>query len=153
MFVDEAKIWVKAGDGGNGCLSFHREKYVPKGGPDGGNGGRGGSVYFLAADDVDTLLDFVGKHHWQAQNGHPGMGKNMYGADGKDLVIKVPAGHAHIRHGFRPASQGPEQSWDEGLYLPRRQRRQGQQGLRNIDEPGTAADGSGQARSGTKFKA
>ncbi len=92
MFVDEAKIWVKAGDGGNGCLSFRREKYVPKGGPDGGNGGRGGSVYFLAADDVDTLLDFAGKHHWQAQNGQPGMGKNMYGADGKDLVIKVPPG-------------------------------------------------------------
>jgi len=92
MFVDEAKIWVKAGDGGNGCLSFRREKYVPKGGPDGGNGGHGGSVYFLAADDVDTLLDFVGKHHWQAQNGQPGMGKNMYGADGKDLVIKVPPG-------------------------------------------------------------
>ncbi len=92
MFVDEAKIWVKAGDGGNGCLSFRREKYVPKGGPDGGNGGRGGSVYFLATDDVDTLLDFAGKHHWQAEDGQPGMGKNMHGADGRDLIIKVPPG-------------------------------------------------------------
>lgn len=92
MFVDEAKIWVKAGDGGNGCLSFRREKYVPKGGPDGGDGGHGGSVYFLAADDVDTLLDFAGKHHWQAQDGQPGMGKNMHGANGKELVIKVPPG-------------------------------------------------------------
>ena len=92
MFVDEAKIWVKAGDGGNGCLSFRREKYVPKGGPDGGDGGRGGNVYFLAADDVDTLLDFAGKHHWRAENGQPGMSKNMHGADGRDLVIKVPPG-------------------------------------------------------------
>jgi GTP-binding protein len=92
MFVDEAKIWVKAGDGGNGCLSFRREKYVPKGGPDGGDGGRGGSVYFLATDSVDTLLDFAGKHHWQAENGQPGMGSNCHGADGNDLVIKVPPG-------------------------------------------------------------
>ena len=92
MFVDEAKIWVKAGDGGDGCLSFHREKFVPKGGPDGGDGGKGGSVYFLAADDVDTLLDFTGTHHWRAENGQPGMGKNMYGSNGKDLIITVPAG-------------------------------------------------------------
>ena len=57
MFIDKAQIWVKAGDGGNGCLSFRREKYVPKGGPDGGNGGRGGNVYFKAAENLDTLLD------------------------------------------------------------------------------------------------
>jgi len=92
MFVDEAKIWVKAGDGGDGCIGFHREKFIPKGGPDGGDGGRGGSVYFLAADDVDTLLDFTGKHHWQAENGQQGMGSNCHGSNGKDLIIKVPAG-------------------------------------------------------------
>jgi len=92
LFVDETKIHVKAGDGGNGCVSFRREKFVAKGGPDGGDGGRGGHVYFEAAADKDTLLDFAGRHHWRAENGKHGQGKNMYGADGKDLVIPVPAG-------------------------------------------------------------
>jgi GTP-binding protein len=92
MFVDEAKIQIKAGDGGNGCVSFRREKFVAKGGPDGGDGGRGGDVYFEAKADKDTLLDFAGKHHWRAENAKHGLGKNMYGADGKDLVIPVPAG-------------------------------------------------------------
>ena len=63
MFVDEAEIFVKAGDGGKGCVSFRREKYVPKGGPDGGDGGDGGSVVFVADQSKDTLLDFAGKHH------------------------------------------------------------------------------------------
>ncbi len=92
MFIDEAKIWVKAGDGGNGCVSFRREKFVPKGGPDGGDGGRGGSVYFQADEDLNTLMDFTGKHHWQAQNGQPGSGSNKHGANGEDLVIGVPLG-------------------------------------------------------------
>ncbi len=92
MFIDEAKIQVKAGDGGNGCLSFRREKFVPKGGPDGGNGGRGGSVYFKAVENLDTLIDFAGKHHWRAQNGQPGSGSNKHGANGQDLIIPVPPG-------------------------------------------------------------
>jgi len=92
MFIDEAKIWVKAGNGGNGCLSFRREKFVPKGGPDGGNGGRGGNVYFQTVENLDTLLDFAGKHHWQAKNGYDGQGNNKTGADGNDLIINVPPG-------------------------------------------------------------
>lgn len=92
MFVDKAKIYVKAGDGGNGCLSFRREKFIPKGGPDGGNGGDGGNVYFEAVEDLDTLLDFAGKHHWIASNGRPGEGNNRHGADGEDLTIRVPVG-------------------------------------------------------------
>ncbi len=92
MFIDQAQIYVKAGDGGNGCVSFRREKYVPKGGPDGGDGARGGNVYFQAVENIDTLIDFAGKHHWKAQNGGPGLGKNKYGAQGPDLVIPVPAG-------------------------------------------------------------
>lgn len=92
MFVDEAQIYVKAGDGGHGCIGFRREKYIPKGGPDGGDGGRGGHVYFEAKADLDTLIDFAGKHHWRAQNGRPGSGNNRTGADGEDLVIKVPLG-------------------------------------------------------------
>ena len=92
MFVDEAQIWVKAGDGGNGCVSFRREKFIPKGGPDGGDGGRGGHVYFQAVEDLDTLLDFAGKHHWRAQNGGHGQGSNKHGANGDDLIIRVPPG-------------------------------------------------------------
>jgi GTP-binding protein len=92
MFVDEAQIHVKAGDGGNGCVSFRREKFVPKGGPDGGDGGDGGDVYFETVESKDTLLDFAGKHHWRAENGRPGEGNNSYGADGKDLAIPVPPG-------------------------------------------------------------
>ncbi len=92
MFVDEAEIEVKAGDGGNGCVSFRRERFIPKGGPDGGNGGRGGSVYFEAVENMNTLADFSGKHHWHAENGKPGQGSNKFGADGEDLNIKVPVG-------------------------------------------------------------
>ncbi|MDT8303434.1 MAG: GTPase ObgE [Sedimentisphaerales bacterium] len=92
MFIDEAKIQVTAGNGGHGCLSFRREKFIPKGGPDGGDGGRGGNVYFQAVDNLDTLLDFAGKHHWKAQNGQPGSGRNKSGADGQDLIINIPPG-------------------------------------------------------------
>ncbi len=92
MFIDEAKIRVKAGDGGHGCVSFRRERFIAKGGPDGGNGGKGGSVYFEARDHVDTLLDFAGRHHWQAANGSGGQGSNKSGADGEDLIIGVPVG-------------------------------------------------------------
>ncbi len=92
MFIDEAQIQVKAGDGGNGCLSFRREKFIPKGGPDGGDGGRGGNVYLQAVENLDTLIDFAGKHHWHAQNGQPGSGSNKHGANGRDLIIPVPPG-------------------------------------------------------------
>lgn len=92
MFVDEARIHVKAGDGGAGCVSFRREKYIPKGGPDGGDGGRGGSVIFLADPSENTLLDFSGRHHWYAPRGQSGQGKKMAGAGGEDLVIHVPPG-------------------------------------------------------------
>ena len=73
-------------------MSFHRAKYIPKGGPDGGDGGRGGHVYFVAVENMTTLIDFKGQHHWRAQNGQPGMGRNRHGADGEDLRIKVPPG-------------------------------------------------------------
>src|SRR5207249_1654082 len=92
MFVDEAVIKVKAGDGGAGCVSFRREKYIPKGGPDGGDGGRGGDVVFVADPNKNTLLDFMGKHHWHASRGEAGMGKKMYGKAGQDLFVPVPPG-------------------------------------------------------------
>ena len=92
MFIDEAEIEVFAGKGGNGCVSMRREKYIPQGGPDGGDGGDGGSVYLEATDGVDTLLDMVGRHHWRAGNGGPGMGKKKAGKDGEDLIIRLPPG-------------------------------------------------------------
>lgn len=92
MLVDSASIHVRSGNGGDGCVSFRREKYIPKGGPDGGDGGNGGSVYLLADPEVETLLDFAGRHHWHAENGQPGIGKKQHGKNGKDLVIRLPVG-------------------------------------------------------------
>lgn len=92
MFVDIAKITVKAGDGGNGAVAFHREKYVPAGGPSGGNGGKGGDVIFLVDSNMRTLLDFKYKKKYVAQSGEDGKTSNMYGKDGEDLIIKVPQG-------------------------------------------------------------
>lgn len=91
-FVDEAKFHVKAGDGGNGCVSFRREKYVPKGGPDGGDGGRGGSVVIEASKKLHSLIDFRYRSHFKAERGTHGKGKDMHGASGKDCTILVPVG-------------------------------------------------------------
>lgn len=91
-FVDEAKFFVKAGDGGNGCLSFRREKFVPKGGPDGGDGGDGGSVYIEASGRLHSLLDFKYKSHFSAKSGTHGKGKKMHGRKGADFVLTVPVG-------------------------------------------------------------
>ena len=92
MFIDQAEIFVKGGKGGAGCVSFRREKYIPKGGPDGGDGGAGGSVYLYADPGVNTLLDLTGRHHWLAESGRPGKGKDMTGRGGDDLVVRVPPG-------------------------------------------------------------
>jgi GTPase len=90
--VDEARIWVKAGDGGNGIVSFRREKFVPFGGPDGGDGGRGGSVYLVATPGISTLLDFSKQRHFKAQKGEPGRGARQHGKAGNDLTLQVPPG-------------------------------------------------------------
>ena len=94
QFIDYAKIFVKSGDGGKGCVSFRREKYVPKGGPDGGDGGRGGDIIIKASIQINTLLDFKYKREYHAKNGQNGMGKKMHGKDADDLIITVPAGTA-----------------------------------------------------------
>lgn len=92
MFVDETVIKVRAGDGGNGCASFRREKFIPFGGPSGGDGGLGGDVVLVGDDDVNNLIDFKFKPHWQAGNGENGRSKDQYGAAGRDAVLLVPLG-------------------------------------------------------------
>ncbi len=91
-FLDQAKIFVKSGDGGRGCVSFRREKYIEFGGPNGGDGGKGGSVIFEAVENLNTLIDFRYQQHFKAPRGQHGMGSEMAGAKGEDLIIKVPVG-------------------------------------------------------------
>ena len=91
-FVDTAKITVRSGNGGNGAVSFHREKYVAAGGPDGGDGGNGGNIVFLADKNLNNLAEFKFKKHFRAENGAGGAGRNCTGKSGEDLVIKVPVG-------------------------------------------------------------
>ncbi|MGI9148232.1 MAG: GTPase ObgE [Chloroflexota bacterium] len=90
--IDEARIWVKAGDGGNGVVSFRREKFVPFGGPDGGDGGRGGSIYVVARAGISTLLEFARRRHFPAGNGGPSRGARPHGKAGEDLIVAVPPG-------------------------------------------------------------
>jgi len=92
QFIDQVKVYVKAGNGGRGCVSFRREKYVPKGGPNGGDGGRGGHIIFKATKDINTLLDIKYQQQYRAEHGQHGMGKDMHGKNGKDLIIPVPPG-------------------------------------------------------------
>lgn len=92
MFVDRAKIFIKSGKGGNGAVSFRREPFVPEGGPDGGDGGKGGDIIFLADENMRTLMDFRYKRKYEAENGQDGMKKKRYGKNGQDMIIKVPVG-------------------------------------------------------------
>jgi GTPase len=91
-FLDEAKVYVRSGDGGNGCVAFRREKFIEFGGPSGGDGGRGGSVIVEAVDGLNTLIDYRYRQHFKARPGGNGMGKDRHGANGADVVIKVPVG-------------------------------------------------------------
>ncbi|MBW8311999.1 MAG: GTPase ObgE [Rhizobium sp.] len=91
-FVDEAQILVSAGSGGNGCISFRREKFIPLGGPDGGDGGNGGSVWLQADENLNTLIDFRHQRQYRAQRGQNGMGRQMFGKAGEDVLIRVPVG-------------------------------------------------------------
>jgi GTP-binding protein len=91
-FLDSAKVWVKSGDGGNGCLSFRREKFIEFGGPNGGDGGRGGNVVARADADLNTLIDYRYRQHFRAERGGHGMGKDRTGAAGEDIVLRLPVG-------------------------------------------------------------
>jgi GTP-binding protein len=91
-FLDEAKVYIRSGDGGNGCVSFRREKFIEYGGPNGGDGGKGGDVIVEAVEGLNTLIDYRYQQHYNAKNGRGGMGKDRHGASGADIVLKVPAG-------------------------------------------------------------
>ena len=91
-FLDEAKVFIRSGDGGNGCVAFRREKYIEFGGPSGGNGGRGGDVVIEVVDGLNTLIDYRYQQHFKAQKGTNGMGKDRHGANGKPVTLKVPVG-------------------------------------------------------------
>ncbi len=91
-FLDEAKVYIRSGDGGNGCVSFRREKFIEFGGPNGGDGGKGGDVIAQAVDGLNTLIDYRYQQHFNAKNGQGGMGKDRHGAGGADVVLKVPVG-------------------------------------------------------------
>jgi len=91
-FIDEAKVFVKSGDGGDGCLSFRREKYIEFGGPDGGNGGKGGDIVVVGTKSLNTLIDYRFKKHFKAKKGRSGSGRNRTGASGEDLTLKLPLG-------------------------------------------------------------
>jgi GTP-binding protein len=91
-FLDEAKIYIRSGDGGNGCVSFRREKFIEYGGPNGGDGGNGGDVVVETVDGLNTLIDYRYQQHFTAKNGRGGMGKDRHGANGADMVLKVPVG-------------------------------------------------------------
>src|SRR3990170_3356934 len=91
-FVDEAKIYVKSGRGGKGCVSFRREKFVPRGGPNGGDGGNGGSVILIARQNMSSLLDHRYKQHYKAENGEHGRGKDQHGKNAPTLLVPVPVG-------------------------------------------------------------
>ena len=91
-FLDLARVTIRSGSGGNGCISFRREKYIERGGPDGGDGGKGGDVWAETVDGLNTLIDFRYQQHFFAKNGQHGMGQQRTGKDGADIILKVPAG-------------------------------------------------------------
>jgi GTP-binding protein len=126
-FVDEAVIKVEAGDGGNGCVSFRREKYIPKGGPDGGDGGDGGHVFLRADSGLNTLVDFRHSRHHRAERGHNGMGRQMSGRKGQSLYIRVPVG-TRVRDADTEEPVGEVMAHGEELLVARG----GEHGLGNI---------------------
>jgi GTPase len=116
MFVDQIRIQAKAGDGGNGCVSFRREKFVPKGGPDGGDGGKGGDIILRTDIHKDNLVDFYYQPILRAKRGEHGLGKNMYGKAGADSIYKVPIGTVVYR--IPPQKLEPAALEEDGTIAP-----------------------------------
>ena len=130
-FLDEAKVWLKAGDGGDGVVAFRREKFIEFGGPDGGNGGKGGDVIVEAVDGLNTLIDYRYAQHFKARKGGNGAGKDRTGAGGDDVVLKVPVGTADPRRGQGDAARRPRRAGPARGALPRRRWRPRQRPLQD----------------------
>ena len=145
MFVDRAKIFIRSGKGGNGAVSFRREPFVPEGGPDGGDGGKGGDVIFEADENMRTLMDFRYKRKYEAENGQDGMKKKRYGKNGEDLIIKVPVGTVVIDE-----ESGLEETRGIFRCSQGRQRRQGQYEVCNLYASGPEFCRSGRICQRTK---
>ena len=131
MFIDYVKIIAKSGNGGNGAISFRREKYVAAGGPDGGDGGKGGDIYFTVDPDMNTLIDFRYKRKFKAEDGKNGEGGHRFGKSGEDLYIKVPAGTIVKEANSRKSYSRPFQRRTNGTNSSRRTWRKRKQPLCN----------------------
>jgi GTP-binding protein len=118
QFLDQCKIFLKSGDGGRGAASFRREKFIEFGGPDGGNGGKGGNIVFAAANDLNTLIDYRYRQHFRAAAGRPGAGRDMTGANGPDLVLKVPVGTQILDESNRAVLADLTRPGERLVFLP-----------------------------------
>ena len=118
-FLDQAKVYIRSGDGGDGCVSFRREKFIEFGGPDGGDGGRGGDVVVEAVDGLNTLIDYRYQQHFKAETGGHGMGRDRAGASGADVVLKVPVGTQIFDEDKRDADRRPDRARRSASCWPR----------------------------------
>ena len=148
MFLDRVTIRVRAGDGGDGAATFRREAHVPRGGPDGGDGGRGGSIYLEVDPGQTTLRDFQVKRHFKATPGGRGEGSRRHGKAGDDLVLDRPARHGRLRRRDRRAGRGPRRARPAGDGRPRRARRPREHALQDLHAPGAQARPEGRAGHG-----
>ena len=155
MFVDEVDIHVEAGSGGRGCLAFRREKFVPRGGPSGGDGGHGGSIYVVASEHTNTLINYRFHPEFTAERGEHGEGSNRTGHTGGDIELPVPIGTLVLRENRRSGrTAAPARRSCRGRPArPRRAgrpRRHGQRPVRDVDEPGAAEGAAGRSRAKIK---
>ena len=137
-FLDEAKIFVKSGDGGAGCVAFRREKFVEFGGPDGGDGGRGGDVIVEAVPNLNTLIDYRYQQHFKARRGHHGKGSNRSGAKSDDVIAARAGRHPDLRRGQGDAAVRPDRARPARGPVQGRRRRLRQRAFQELDQPGAA---------------
>ena len=137
-FLDLAKIYVKSGDGGGGCASFRREKFIEFGGPDGGDGGRGGHIIAVADPDLNTLVDFRYRQHFKADRGQNGMGQERTGKSGEDIRLRLPIGTQIYAEDGETLLADLVGAGRGGADLPRRRRRPRQRPLQELDQPRAA---------------
>jgi hypothetical protein len=152
-FLDEAKVYVRSGDGGNGCVSFRREKFIEFGGPNGGDGGRGGDVIVQAVDGLNTLIDYRYQQHFKAKSGRGGMGKDRHGASGDDIVLKVPAGTQVYEEDGETLLADLTAVGERVVLRARRKRWLRQRPVQELHQPGATPRQSRPARGGAHHPA